>query len=169
VPIALNAESSQRVLLSRELGDFLIELSIASQRSAMCPVGHPSLGECAGQVMKRVSGVLLDRAKLSIGVARRQLCPLSGVRAPHHAGRRRLSASEGAPGLPLRQQGGSHLRRVRRAAKRRPYRDAWPAAKVTSYIMERAGLEIDPDHTRSFTEMMTRADARVVSREETDS
>jgi putative nucleotidyltransferase with HDIG domain len=37
---------------------------------------------------------------------------------------------------------------------RRPYRDAWPAAKVLAYIDERTGTEFDADAARAFLQMM---------------
>lgn len=36
----------------------------------------------------------------------------------------------------------------------RPYRDAWPAAKVLDYIDERTGTEFDADAARAFLQMM---------------
>ncbi|HSM36830.1 MAG TPA: HD domain-containing phosphohydrolase [Longimicrobiales bacterium] len=42
---------------------------------------------------------------------------------------------------------------------RRPYRDAWPAAKVLSYIGERAGSEFHPDVARAFLAMMAQREA----------
>jgi putative nucleotidyltransferase with HDIG domain len=39
---------------------------------------------------------------------------------------------------------------------KRPYRDAWEAPKVLSYIEERAGTEFDPEVARGFVEMMKR-------------
>lgn len=46
----------------------------------------------------------------------------------------------------------------------RPYRDAWPHARVMSYIVEGSGSEFDAHVVRAFVEMMdrcTRADTRV--------
>jgi len=36
----------------------------------------------------------------------------------------------------------------------RPYRAAWPAPKVLTYVEERAGMEFDPDTARAFVKMM---------------
>ena len=36
----------------------------------------------------------------------------------------------------------------------RPYRAAWPTAKVLSYVEERAGTEFEPDVSRRFVKMM---------------
>jgi putative nucleotidyltransferase with HDIG domain len=44
---------------------------------------------------------------------------------------------------------------------KRPYRDAWPAAKVNSYLGERAGLEFDPELIASFVSMMDRWETRI--------
>ncbi|MEN8375902.1 MAG: HD domain-containing phosphohydrolase [Gemmatimonadota bacterium] len=42
---------------------------------------------------------------------------------------------------------------------KRPYRDAWPAPKVLSYIEERAGTEFHPDIARAFLGMMAEWEA----------
>lgn len=68
-----NAADGQRVALSKELGEFLIELSIALNRTAMYPSGHPSLGDSAAVVIQHLATLLYERPTLSIGVARRQL------------------------------------------------------------------------------------------------
>ncbi len=59
--------------LSRELGDFLVELSIAFHKHAIYPPGHPLLRAAVDSVSARVWGLLTNRTALSIGVARRQL------------------------------------------------------------------------------------------------
>lgn len=63
----------ERAALSRELGDFLIELSIALNKHAMYPDGHPSLLPAADGVVQRLVPLLEQRATLSLGVAREQL------------------------------------------------------------------------------------------------
>jgi hypothetical protein len=68
----------ERPRLSRELGDFLIELSIALHKHAMYPEGHPSLEPAAAAVARRAGLLLEDRATLSLGVARHQLV-IAGV------------------------------------------------------------------------------------------
>ena len=65
--------SPERATLSRDLGDFLIELSIALHKHAMYPADHPSLGPAASAVTRRAALLLEDRATLSLGVARHQL------------------------------------------------------------------------------------------------
>ena len=63
----------ERAALSRELSEFLIELSIALHKHAMYPDGHPSLGPAASGVVRRGEALLQDRPTLSLGVARNQL------------------------------------------------------------------------------------------------
>jgi putative two-component system response regulator len=36
----------------------------------------------------------------------------------------------------------------------RPYRDAWPAAKILAYIEERSGVEFDGEIAHAFTQMI---------------
>lgn len=62
-----------RATLSRELSDFLIQLSIAIHRYAMYPEGHPSLGPTVDNLVERLTGLLQERTQLSLGVARNQL------------------------------------------------------------------------------------------------
>lgn len=64
---------SQSGALSRELRDFLIQLSITIHRYGMYPEGHPSLGPTLENVHGLLEEVLATRATLSIGVARSQL------------------------------------------------------------------------------------------------
>jgi putative nucleotidyltransferase with HDIG domain len=50
----------------------------------------------------------------------------------------------------------------------RPYRDAWPAAKVLDYIGERGGTEFDPALAESFVRMMRLWEGSVVSMDAED-
>ena len=59
--------------LSRELGDFLVELSIAFHKHAIYPAGHPLVRSAVDAVTTKLWGLLTNRSALSIGVARRQL------------------------------------------------------------------------------------------------
>jgi hypothetical protein len=59
--------------LSKELGDFLIELSIGVHRFAMYPPGHPTLEPAVRGIVRRLGPLLANRHSLNIGVARRQL------------------------------------------------------------------------------------------------
>jgi hypothetical protein len=62
-----------KATLSRELSDFLVELSIAMQKHAIYPAGHPLLNEAVDGVMRKLAFLLNERSHLSIGIARRQL------------------------------------------------------------------------------------------------
>lgn len=59
--------------LSRELADFLIELSIGLHKNAIYPPGHPLLEGATTGIARRLEALLQGRASLSLGVAREQL------------------------------------------------------------------------------------------------
>jgi len=59
--------------LSRELADFLIELSIGLHKNAIYPPGHPLLEGATSGISRRLGALLATRASLSLGVARQQL------------------------------------------------------------------------------------------------
>ena len=59
--------------LSRELSDFLIELSIGLHKNAIYPPGHPLLEGATTGLARRLETLLAKRASLSLGVARQQL------------------------------------------------------------------------------------------------
>ncbi|HEY1953532.1 MAG TPA: hypothetical protein VGG76_12085, partial [Gemmatimonadaceae bacterium] len=60
--------------LSRELADFLVELSITLNKHAIYPQSHPLLDVAVDGVANRLAMLFVgDRESLSIGVARRQL------------------------------------------------------------------------------------------------
>ena len=59
--------------LSRELADFLVELSIALHKYAIYPEGHPLLAGAVSGVLRRLTPLLRERGTLSLGVARDQL------------------------------------------------------------------------------------------------
>ncbi|MGH9257849.1 MAG: hypothetical protein ACRD3C_25090, partial [Vicinamibacterales bacterium] len=63
----------ERVVVSRDLSEFLVELSIALHKYAMYPAGHPSLGPSAARVTERAERLLEGRATIAFGVARHQL------------------------------------------------------------------------------------------------
>src|SRR5213083_2394123 len=67
------APPSEKAALSRELADFLIELSIALHKHAMYPEGHPSLAPAAAGVTRRAEHLFEERTTLALGVARQQL------------------------------------------------------------------------------------------------
>ena len=64
---------SEKAALSRELADFLIELSIALHKHAMYPEGHPSLAPAAAGVTRRAENLFEGRPTIALGVARQQL------------------------------------------------------------------------------------------------
>src|SRR5882672_8319626 len=74
----------ERTALSRELADFLIELSIALHKHAMYPEGHALLAPAAAGVARRAEQFLEERATLSLGVARQQLVIEGVATDPKH-------------------------------------------------------------------------------------
>jgi hypothetical protein len=72
-PSAPGAPAPERAALSRELADFLIELSIALHKHTMYPEGHPSLEPAVVGVTRRAEHLFEGRATLALGVARQQL------------------------------------------------------------------------------------------------
>ena len=74
----------ERTALSRELAEFLIELSIALHKHAMYPEGHPSLAPAAAGVTRRAEHFLEERPTLSLGVARQQLVIEGVATDPKH-------------------------------------------------------------------------------------
>jgi hypothetical protein len=78
------ASAVQRAALSRELSDFLIELSIALHKHAMYPDGHPTLAPSSEGVARRLAALLADRGTLSLGVARDQLVIEGVATDPRH-------------------------------------------------------------------------------------
>lgn len=81
-----------KAALSRELSDFLVELSIAMQKHAIYPPGHPLLDQAVDGVMRKLSLLLAERPTLSIGIARRQLV-IEGVGTdPEHPLLKELAA-----------------------------------------------------------------------------
>jgi len=85
------APSGERATLSRDLSDFLIELSIALHKHAMYPQGHPSLAPAAAGVARRAGLLLEDRATVSLGVARNQLVIEGVATDPKHPVLRELA------------------------------------------------------------------------------
>ena len=75
-PPAPAAPSSRPAVatLSRDLADFLVELSITLNKHAIYPSSHPLLDLAVDGVANRIGSLFVgDRESLSIGVARRQL------------------------------------------------------------------------------------------------
>src|SRR4029077_12884849 len=84
LPCLMPTPPAERAPLSRALGDFLIELSIALHKHAMYPLGHPSLGPAAAAVTRRAGLLREDRSTLSLGVARQQLVIEGVATDPKH-------------------------------------------------------------------------------------
>lgn len=70
--------ASGRVVLSRELADFILAFSGAFQKFVMYPAGHPALEGAVRNVYRKLEVVFLDRNALAIGVTPNQLI-ISGV------------------------------------------------------------------------------------------
>jgi hypothetical protein len=69
----MDSVKPHRVALSRELSEFLVELSIAVQKHSIYPGGHPSLAAAVAGLTRRAGRLLDERTTLVFGVARRQL------------------------------------------------------------------------------------------------
>jgi hypothetical protein len=65
--------ASPPAALPKELTDTLIELSVAAQRRAMYPGGHPTLEAAERRLLTRLGPLLTAHQLLTIGVARDQL------------------------------------------------------------------------------------------------
>lgn len=74
----------ERLVLSRDLSDFLVEFSIALQSQGMYPQGHPSLDRSTAAVFDRLATLLQGRPTLSLGVAQRQLVIEGVATDPEH-------------------------------------------------------------------------------------
>ena len=71
--VPIEDRRSERGVLTRELSEFLVELSVALHRYSMYPSGHPSLGPVVDAIVNRAGRLLHDRPMIALGVARRQL------------------------------------------------------------------------------------------------
>ncbi len=80
-----NRAPSRVTSLSRELVDFLIELSIAMQKFAIYPLGHPMLATTTDRLERRLLPLLVDKDTLSLGVAHNQLVIEGIATEEHHA------------------------------------------------------------------------------------
>jgi hypothetical protein len=86
-----DAARAERPKLSTELAEYLVSLSVALQRHAMYPDGHPSLAPAIDGVLRRAHRLLEDRPSLAFGVARRQLIVEGVTTDPEHPVLRRLA------------------------------------------------------------------------------
>ena len=82
--VASAGSAPSAATLSRELADFLVELSIALHKHAIYPAGHPLLNSAVDGVTRKLWGLLADRPVLSIGIARRQLIIEGVATDPSH-------------------------------------------------------------------------------------
>jgi hypothetical protein len=83
-PAAQGSGGGGSATLSRELGDFLVELSIAFHKHAIYPPNHPLLNTAVDQVVAKLWNLLEGRSTLSIGIARRQLIIEGVATDPKH-------------------------------------------------------------------------------------
>ena len=82
---------SERSVLTRDLSEFLVELSVALHRYSMYPSDHPSLGPVVDAVVRRAETLLRDRPVIAMGVARRQLIVDGVTTDPNQPVLRRLA------------------------------------------------------------------------------
>ncbi|HUF28437.1 MAG TPA: hypothetical protein VMM18_15780 [Gemmatimonadaceae bacterium] len=68
-----SSAANESAALSRDLSEFLIELSIALHKHAIYPGGHPLLTSAEAGLALRLHTLLEARGTLSLGVARQQL------------------------------------------------------------------------------------------------
>ncbi|HJR62756.1 MAG TPA: HEAT repeat domain-containing protein [Gemmatimonadaceae bacterium] len=78
-------QAAELTALSRELLDFLVELSISTHKHAIYPDGHPLLAATARGLARRVSALLIERPMLAFGVARSQLVVDGIATDPNHS------------------------------------------------------------------------------------
>ena len=90
-PVPSEESKSGRSVLTRELSEFLVELSVALHRHSMYPTGHPSLGPAVEAIVRRAEKLLQDRPMIALGVARRQLIIEGVATDPNQAVLRRLA------------------------------------------------------------------------------
>jgi hypothetical protein len=148
---------SERATLSRDLNEFLIELSIALHRQSMYPTGHPALIPAVESVVRRAEHLLEGRPQIAFGVARRQLI-IDGVTTdPDQPVLRRLAdtlhkhhigAVSIMPGMDTHELGES-LRALAAEADRegplglRPDSAKWPHIKLQPLVFDGLGIVDD--------------------------
>ena len=81
--MARSVTAGEATTLSKELADFLIELSIGLHKNAIYPPGHPLLENTSAELQRRLDALLKERQALSLGVARHQLI-IEGVATDEH-------------------------------------------------------------------------------------
>jgi hypothetical protein len=82
---------SELAVLSREVSEFLVELSIALHRHSMYPSGHPALTPAIESVVRRAEKLFEARPSIAFGVARRQLIVDGVTTDPNRPVLRRLA------------------------------------------------------------------------------
>lgn len=121
-------------ILSRDLSDFVIELSIALHKHAMYPDGHPSLETSRTRVLRRLDALLAERSTLSLGVARDQLIIEGVATDPRHpllhGLARQLHAHDAGAVKFLAGVADEEMDQVLRMLAREPERDESPPAKT---------------------------------------
>jgi len=91
--VVSDAEEGSRPVLSRELSEFLVDLSVALHRQSMYPSGHPSLTPAVESIVGRLDRLLEDRPSIAFGVARRQLIIEGVATDPDHPVLRRMAGA----------------------------------------------------------------------------
>lgn len=76
--------SQGRLVLSRELSEFLMDLLGAHQRHQMYPEGHPLLDPSVKNVLRRLEAIFLERDSLAIGISPNQLLIAGIPTDPNH-------------------------------------------------------------------------------------
>jgi hypothetical protein len=153
---------TDRAALSRDLTEFLVELSIALHKHSMYPEGHPALEPAILGVIRRAESLLTERALIAFGVARRQLIIEGHSTDPSHPLLRRLAESlhrhhlgaiSVVRGLEVEELA-SALRALSADAERegpiglrREQLQAWPHFKLHPLTFDRLSLVGDPSPT----------------------
>lgn len=73
-----------RLLLSRDLSEFLMDFLGAHQRYAMYPDGHPLLDPAVRNVLRRLDSIFLERDSIALGVSPNQLLIAGVPTDPNH-------------------------------------------------------------------------------------
>ena len=145
---------SERATLSRDLNEFLIELSIALHRQSMYPTGHPALIPAVESVIRRGEQLLAGRPQIAFGVARRQLIIDGATTDPDQPVLRRLAdtlhkhhigAVSITPGIDT-QELSDALRALSAEADRegplglKPNAANWPHIKLQPLVFDGLGI-----------------------------
>lgn len=88
----VGAVARDRLVLSRELADFIFAFSGAFQKFLMYPQGHPALATAVRNLSRKVDTVFLERNAVAIGVTPNQLIISAVPTDPKHVLLRDLAA-----------------------------------------------------------------------------